>query len=114
MNPVSLEIYGSLADVLVRRGFLEAFDERPIPRRVQFVRYGCGEPALARLVRIELETSKGKRAFTPQDASDELNLIFDLAPGERLTARIIRGTHVDPAALPEPFPEAFVSLEVIG
>ena len=112
--PVSLELYGSLSDVLLNRGYLEVYDERPVARRVQFVRYACGSPRLARLVRVELETPQGKRSFTPEDASECLNLIIDLGPSERLTARLIRGRNVDPAALESPFPDAFVALEVIG
>lgn len=112
--PVSLELYGALSDVLIKKGYLEVFDERPVARRVQFVRYACGSPRLARLVRVELETPQGKRSFTPTDASEVLNLVFDLAPSERLTARLIRGREVDPAALETPFPDAFLALEVIG
>lgn len=112
--PVSLELYGSLSEVLLKRGYLEVIDERPVARRVQFVRYACGSPRLARLVRVELETPQGKRSFTPADASECLNLSFDLAPSERLTARLIRGRNVDPLALEDPFPDAFVALEVIG
>lgn len=113
-HPLCLELYGSLAEVLLRRGYLEAYDERPVPRRVQFVRYACGDARLARLCRIELETDKGKRSFLPLDSSESLNLCFDVEAGERLTARLIRGRNVDPAALPEPFPDVFIALEVIG
>ena len=112
--PVSLELNGSLSEVLLTKGFLEVFDERPVARRVQFVRYACGSSRLARLVRIELETPQGKRSWTPEDASECLNLVIDLAPSERLTARLIRGRNVDPAALEDPFQDAYLALEVIG
>lgn len=112
--PVSMELYGSLQDVLLTKGYLEVFDERPVPRRVQFVRFACGEPRLARLVRVEIETPQGKRSFTPSGASECLNLCFDVPPCQRITARLIRGRHVDPAALDDPFPSVFVALELLG
>lgn len=112
--PLTLTMNASLREVLLDRGWVETHDERPVPRRVQFVRYACGSARLARLVRIELETPKGKRSWTPEDERETINLVFDLEPGERLTARLIRGTTVDPNALDDPFPEAFISLEVIG
>lgn len=112
--PLCLTLSGALSDVLLVRGYLEAINEDPQARRVQFVRYFCGDARLARLVRIELETSTGKRSWTPIEMAESLQLEFDLAPGERLTARLIRSEAVDTDALPEPFPSCFVRLEVIG
>lgn len=115
LAPVDLELYGSLEDVLINKGYLEVFDERPMNRRVQFVRFACGEPRLARLVRVEIETPAGKRSFTPAQASECLNLQFDVPANHRLTARLIRGRHVDATALDNPFPKnVFVALELLG
>lgn len=113
IGALSLELTGALGEVLLTRGYLEAVDERPVWRRVQLLRYACGEDLFARLVRLVVETSTGRRVITPRSGNDELYLEIWAEPRERLVVRLERGD-VEVAALPSPFPDINVRLEVHG
>jgi hypothetical protein len=113
LGALSLELVGTLGDVLVNRGYLELVDERPVWRRIQLLRYACGDEAFARLPRLVLETPSGKRRITPRSGTDELYLDILVEPRQRLVVRLERGD-TDPAALPSPFPDVDVRFEVIG
>lgn len=113
LGALSLELVGKLGDVLVSRGFIELLDERPVWRRIQLLRYACGDEAFARLVRLIVETPSGVRKITPRSGNDELYLDVLIPPKERLRVRLERGD-VDVAALPSPFPPIDVRFEVIG
>ena len=113
LGALSLELVGKLGDVLVSKGFLELMDERPVWRRIQLLRYACGDEAFARLVRLVIETPNGVRRITPKGGIDELYLDVLVPPRDRLKVRLERGD-VDAGALPAPFPPIDVRFEVIG
>lgn len=114
LSPLSLELVGSLGEVLAGSGAIQAIDSARGWRRLQVVRYFC-DSAYARLVRLVLSTpSGGEHRWTPRSGNDELYLERLIPEGEPFTLRIERASGVDVQALPTPFPAVDVRFEALG
>lgn len=115
LQPVSLVLLGKLGDVLLGSGRIQKEADQGAYSRVQLIRYFCGSDAYARLVRIRIQVpGQQDWVITPKGSEDEIYLERWVPKGKRLVISLERGVEVAAAALPNPFPEVDVRLEVFG
>lgn len=115
LQPLSLALVGKLGEVLRGSGYLRKEAELGAYGRVQLIRYFCGSDAYARLVRIRIQVpGQQDWVITPRGSEDEIYLERWVPKGKRLVIGLERGVDVDARALPDPFPDIDVRLEVMG
>lgn len=115
LQALSLELTGKLGEVLAGSGSLSAQDQSHGWRRYQVLRYYCGSASFARLVKLQIVVGGTVRhTITPRGGDDELYLEGLVPDGQPLELRIVRAPGVEPAALPSPFPDVDVCLEIHG
>ena len=115
LNPLYLELTGKVGDVLTDVGYVSTTDRTRGWRRHQLFRYFCGDDTWARLVRIQVLVSGQMRyQITPKSGADEIYLDGLIEEGASLEIRLVRGPQVAIGALPSPFPDVHLRLEVFG
>jgi hypothetical protein len=113
--PIQLSVSGILQTLLRGVGFLESEFQTNRRSVIQGIRYYCGDPAWARIVRIELQFPSGLvETLTPAGDSDEWQIWRPIGGQQRFKARLVLSPTVNPGAVPVIADPATVLLEVFG
>lgn len=115
LAPIQLSVSGTLQTLLRTSGFLEAEFQTNRRSVIQGIRYYCGDPLWARIVRVEIYFPSGMTVpLTPASDSDEWKLWRPIESQQRFKARLSLNPSVNPAAVPATADAAALLLEVFG
>lgn len=115
LAPIQLSVSGILQTLLRGVGFLEGEFQTNRRSVIQGIRYYCGDPAWARIVRVELQFPNGLvETLTPKGDSDEWQIWRPIDQQQRFKARLVLSPTVNPGAVPVIADPAAVLLEIFG